>query len=222
MQAVGKIVESYTPPPLWAGRLRHADAAESLILLFEELAAQEGWQYEGELRRHVDRSVYLGLYHRDGEQYARLIGGLQLVLPDRETRALRCHKVWAELTNPCAEGVAHAAVLAVAPEWRGRSGGADARLPAAFWTLCAALWRHCLENGITEIWLEATPVMLRCYRLLGWPLVVQGELRAHWGEPCYPCKLCLREVAGSLAEKAARSALYRDIFLNALDAPRIK
>lgn len=222
MQAVGETTEGYIHPPLWAGKMQGAGSIESILSLFERIAAQENWQHEGELRHHIDRSTYLGLYHRTEREEPQIIGGLQLVLPDPEIRTLPCHRVWAELPTPVPRGVAHAAVLAVVPEWRGKMGDEGIRLPAAFWTLCAALWRHCLEAGINELWLEATPTMLRCYRLLGWPLTIQGELRVHWGEPCYPCKVSLREVAGSFAEKATRSALYRDIFLSALAAPQIK
>lgn len=222
MRAVGETTKGYIHPTLSAGKLSDADSVESVLRLFEAIAAKENWRHEGELRHYIDRSTYLGLYHREEGQESQIIGGVQLVLPDHETRTLPCHRVWSELPAPVSGGVAHAAVLAVAPEWRGKSEGDNIRLPAAFWTLCASLWRHCLSNGITEVWLEATPTMLRCYRLLGWPLVVQGELRMHWGEPCYPCKATLREVAGSLAEKATRSALYRDIFLSALAAPQIK
>ena len=42
----------------------------------------------------------------------------------------------------------------------------------------------------------ATPRTLRCYQRLGWPLVIRGELREHWGEPCYLCSLSVRDVAG--------------------------
>ena len=209
-------------PPIWSSKLQHSDDIEALLALFEAIAAQEKWQHGGELRHHSHRSTYLGLYHRSEVQGQEIIGGIQLVLADPETGTLPCHRVWTELPVPVHAGIAHAAVLAVASEWRGRRDSEENRLPAAFWTLCASLWRHCLATGITELWLEATPTMLRCYRFLGWPLIVQGPLRSHWGEECYPCKVILREVAGSLAEKATRSLLYKSIFLHALALPVAK
>ena len=180
---------------------------EQVIQLFEEIATAEGWQPGDQLRAHVIRSVYFGVW--DGD---RLVGGLQLVTPD-EAKEVPTHQVWPELPTLDATAVIlHAAVLAVLPEYRGKDSG------AAFWQLGSALWRYCVENQVRTVWLEATPKMLRCYRLLGWPLVVIGELREHWGEPCYPCSLSVREVAGSLAERALVSTTYRGIFTAALQS----
>jgi GNAT superfamily N-acetyltransferase len=172
----------------------------AIVQLFEEIAAAEGWQPGDQLRAHIARSTYFGIWDKE-----RLAGGLQLVSPD-EAGELPSHLVWPEL--PVVERgtpVLHAAVLAVLPEYRGHDGG------AAFWGLGSALWRYCIQQEVKAIWLEATPKMLRCYRLLGWPLEVIGELRTHWGEPVYPCKLEMRAVAGSLAERALTSTTYRGI-----------
>jgi GNAT superfamily N-acetyltransferase len=179
---------------------------ESIVPLFEQIAQEEGWNPTDQLYAHSVRSAYFGVW--DGN---RLIGGLQLVVPD-EAGEVPTHQVWPELpTLDTTAATLHAAVLAVLPEYRGRDGG------AAFWQLGSALWRYCVEHNVKTIWLEATPKMLRCYRLLGWPLVVIGELREHWGEPCYPCSLSVREVAGSLAERALVSTTYRSIFTTALE-----
>lgn len=182
------------------------DTENSLVIqLFEGIARAEGWQPGDQLRAHLDRSTYFGVF--DGD---RLVGGLQLVTPD-EAGEVPTHQIWPELpTLDTTTGTLHAAVLAVLPEYRGKDSG------AAFWQLGSSLWRYCVENQVKTIWLEATPKMLRCYRLLGWPLVVIGELREHWGEPCYPCSLSVREVAGSLAERALVSTTYRSIFTAAL------
>ena len=171
-----------------------------ILQLFEGIAAAEGWEPEDQLQAHVARSTYFGIWDEE-----RLVGGLQLVSPD-EGGEFPSHLVWPEL--PLIEKgtpILHAAVLAVLPEYRGEEGS------AAFWGLGSALWRYCIQQGVKAIWLEATPKMLRCYRLLGWPLEVIGELRVHWGEPCYPCRLVMREVAGSLAERALTSITYRTI-----------
>lgn len=177
-----------------------ATEAEAVICLFEEIAADEGWQPGDQIRAHAARSVHFGVWV--GEL---LVGGLQLITPD-EAGEVPTHLVWPELpVVDRASGVLHAAILAVLPEYRGKDNG------AAFWQLGSALWRYCVEQNIKTIWLEATPKMLRAYRLLGWPLVVIGELREHWGEPCYSCSLSVREVAGSLAERALISTTYRGI-----------
>ncbi len=185
---------------------------EAVIALFEGIAEAEGWQPGDQLRAHVLCSIYFGVWtNKSGKRGEnRLIGGLQIVAPD-ELGKLPTHQVWPEL--PVVEvksPVLHAAVLAVLPEWRGRDSG------AAVWSLGIALWRHCIESGVKTIYLEATPKMLRCYKLLGWPLEPIGELREHWGEPCYPCRLEMRSVAGSLAERALTSTTYRRIFTTAL------
>ncbi len=172
-----------------------------VVGLFEQISTAEEWQPGDQLRAHLERSVYFGIWEQQ-----RLVGGLQLITPD-EAGEVPTHLVWPELpVLDSTSGVLHAAVLAVLPEYRGQDGG------AAFWQLGSSLWRYCIKHSIKTVWLEATPKMLRCYRLLGWPLVVIGELREHWGEPCYPCSLSLREVAGSLAERALTSTTYRGIF----------
>ncbi len=179
--------------------------SERVIALFEGIAAAESWQPGDQLRAHSSRSVYFGVWDE-----TKLIGGLQLVTPD-EAGEVPTHLVWPELpVQDKTSGVLHAAVLAVLPEYRGKDSG------VAFWQLGSAFWRYCVEQNVKTVWLEATPKMLRCYRLLGWPLVVIGELREHWGEPCYPCSLSVREVAGSLAERALVSTTYRSIFTAAL------
>ena len=186
-------------------RAKTAKDREAIVRLFEGIAQAEGWQPGDQLRAHMERSTYFGVF--DGE---RLVGGLQLVATD-EAGEIPTHQVWPELSAiETPSLVLHAATLAVLPEYRGKDSG------AAFWSLGIALWRYCIERGVKTVYLEATPKMLRCYRLLGWPLVVVGELREHWGEPCYPATLSVREVAGSLAERALASKVYRGIFTAAL------
>ena len=187
-----------------------AEDTEEIITFFEQIASSESWQPGDQLRAHITRSVYFGVWDE-----GCLVGGLQLVTPD-EAGEVPTHRVWPELAVIEASSlVLHAAVLAVLPDYRGKDGS------TVFWQLGSVFWRHCVEKGVKTIWLEATPKMLRAYRLLGWPLVVIGELREHWGEPCYPCCLSVREVAGSLAERALVSTTYRRIFTAALQPQSI-
>src|ERR1700761_7137787 len=74
--------------PRWTAahtdRLIMADEIETLISLFESIAAEEGWQPGSGLRIDQDRSIYIAL--RDNLTSPGLIGGLQIVLPDEQGR----------------------------------------------------------------------------------------------------------------------------------------
>lgn len=198
-----------------------SEEVDALVRLFEQIASEEGWKPGSGIRDYQNRSVYFALNDSlDGG----VIGGLQLICADGEGK-LPCHRIWPEFAVNDLGRTAHVIMLAVGKEWRrkngGRRGGASFGA-SGFWVLTGALWRYCMENGITDLWLEATPTMLRCYRLLGWPLQVRGPLRRHWGEDCYLCSLSLRETAGALVEKALRSRTYRRIIETALDAEHDK
>lgn len=192
-----------------AGIDSEAIAVDNAIAFFEGIAREEGWQPEGELLAHRHRSTYFVLSGgRGGKEGSEVLAGaLQIVHPD-DACSLPNLAVWPELALEVrCVGVrsAHIAVLAMAKAWRGSRGGAP------FWRLTAAMWHYCVTHNIQELWLETTPKTLRGYRLIGWPLMVRGELREHWGEPVFPCSLSVREVAGALAERAARSRTYRRI-----------
>jgi hypothetical protein len=198
-------------PEASVGILRACTEVKAMVAMFEYIAQEEGWQPGEELNAHVTRSTYLGLWARTtGAVERSMVGGMQVVAPD-STGKLPCCEVWPELDFVDKKAVAHVTVLAVIPEWRGRFGG-------LFWLLAAEMWRHCVLNGIEELWLEATPRTLRCYRRLGWPLQVRGDLRMHWGEPCYVCSLDVCQVAGELARRAVRSPAYRSVLMRATAA----
>lgn len=187
--------------------------AQALIRLFEQLAREEGWQPGGELRSYLARSTYFAAYASQGTGSAELIGGLQLVGADSSgsSAVLPCQKVWPEidvLGTATPGRIGHVTMLALAKPWRGATDGNGVPL---FWHLGVELWRHCAVLGIETLWLEATPRTLSCYRRLGWPLVVRGPLRQHWGEDCYLTSLDLVTVTKSVSAKATRSQGYRRI-----------
>lgn len=187
--------------------------AEPLLSFFSAVAREEGWEPGGELAAYRDRSTYFSLTDEGGS----ILGGLQLVAPDADG-ALPCVKVWPELAPDLAQSkgtIIHVAMLAIAQPWRSRR---DAGSSAPFWRLTAAMWNHCVTQGVRELWLEATPRTLRAYKLVGWPLIIRGELRDHWGEPCYPCSLSIREVAGALTERAVRSDTYRRVVFDMIQS----
>jgi len=176
--------------------LREPDEQERLILLFERIAAMEGWQPEDALRRYRERSVYFSALLNDEMQ-----GGAQLVLPG-SPGGLPGRDVWPEIDQTGEGSAAHVAVLALLPQARGHV--------SLFGRLCVELWRTCRALGVQTLWLEATPGTLRVYRRLGWPLEVVGELRRHWGEECCLCRMGVAAVSQALRQKALRSASCRE------------
>lgn len=178
------------------------DETNNLVHLFENVAAKEGWQPDGALRLWLDRSVYFSL-HKNGI----LAGGLQLVLPDA-LGGLPYQTVWSEVPVPIgAHQAAHVAVLALSEENRGQG--------MLFWHLGIEMWRHCVGHGIKTVFIEVTPRVLPLYQRLGWPLVMRGELRTHWGEPCYLCSLGIPEVAEAILRRAEHSTYYKQIIAQA-------
>jgi hypothetical protein len=182
-------------------RLTEATEIEALVRLFEAVAAAEGWQPEGALRRWQHRSVYFAL-----KPQGEMAGGLQLVRPDA-SGTLPCQALWPEIPVDPAGGHAHVAILALEAASRGQG-----RL---FWPLVVELWRYCVGVGIPTLWIEVTPRVLPLYQRLGWPLRIEGELRRHWGEECYLCSLGIPEVAEALLRRAEHSSYYRPIVAQA-------
>lgn len=192
-----------TPNTHVARLLTDTGATDALVSLFARIADEEGWQPSGELGAYRHRSVYFGLY--DGSEP---VGGLQVVLPDG-SGTLPCLRVWPEHDFTGRSDVAHVAMLAVVQPVRGKQNAGPS--PFLFWLLCVEMWRWCRTRGIAELWLEATPRTLGCYRRMGWPLAVRGPLREHWGEPCYLVSLNMEAVTQSVTAKARRSSTYRRI-----------
>ena len=195
--------------PLWKDaqsgvrvvRLTKPKESETLVRLFEKIAQAEGWEPGDSLRLWQDRSVYFAL-----EVEGKIVGGLQLVLPD-VVGSLPCQSVWPEAQVGPSGRCAHIAILALDERVRGQS--------VLFWRLAVEMWRHCVGTGITTLFIEVTPRVFPLYRRLGWPLKVEGELRRHWGEDCYLCSLGIPEVAEALLRRAETSTYYQQIIAQA-------
>lgn len=170
--------------------------AGGLISLFKRLADDLGWQPGDQLDAYPHNSIYFGAMV--GEEVA---GGLQLVIANG-VDPLPSHHVWPEIDLADRTDVAHAAIMALKPEYRA--------IPGLFTALTVEMWRYCALSGIAEIWHEATPPTLRVYRRIGWPLEITGPLRPHWGEDCFLCKMTTAAVAGNLVIKALRSQTHRE------------
>lgn len=201
-------------------RLTHRDEIRDLVCLFEEVAQEQNWQPGSALDSWEPRSMYFALHEvkkYEVEEHAEksghtFIGGLQLVQPDGEGR-LPCYAVWPEV--PVQSRSVHVAILALEPASRGQS--------LLFWRLAIEMWRYCVGQGTTSLYIEVTPRVLPIYRRLGWPLLlpihrrlgwplrIVGEKRLHWGEECYLCTLGIPEVAQVLLQRAQTSRYYREI-----------
>ncbi|HVA91431.1 MAG TPA: hypothetical protein VNL71_16490 [Chloroflexota bacterium] len=186
-------------------RVRTETEVEEVVRTFERLALSHDWAPDGQLRAYPDLSVYWAV-RVDG----RLAGGLQLVLGNTEGR-LPVRTVWPELDLAGRADVADVALLAFCREHRGTAG--------LFWLVCAELWRYCAFHGIGELWFEIPPAILRLYRRIGWPLKVAGELREHWGELCYPCRLDVKELTDAMVGRMAAPGLLGQLLHQALRDP---
>jgi hypothetical protein len=196
--------------PLWSDaetgvqvvRLTEPDEIETLVRLFEGVASEENWQPGEALRLWQDRSVYFALVV-EGE----IVGGLQLVQPDEATGKLSCQTIWPEVSIRSPRRVAHIAILALHKASRGT--------PLLFWRLGVEMWRYCVAESITNLFIEVTPRVMPLYQRLGWPLKIEGELRPHWGEDCYLCTLGIPEVAEAILRRSESSPYYREIIAQA-------
>ena len=177
------------------------EQVECLLSVFADVAAEQGWEPGAYLQKRPATARYIA-----AQAGSEVIGGFQVVLPDAEGK-LAFQSVWPEVTFEAAPRNAHIAILALQPQYRG-----CVRL---FWSLCAECWRFCVGQGIEALTLEVTPLMLRRYVRLGWPLEVIGALRLHWGEDCYLCRVDIRAVAGSMLMRCVRSPIYRPLVYQA-------
>jgi len=197
--------------PLWSDahsdvrvvRLTDAVEIETLICFFEEIAIEQNWKPDGALRLWQNSAVYFAL-EKDG----MLIGGLQLVVePDLQGR-LPYQSVWPEVQISDASQAAHAAILALQEEYRGR--------PLLWWKLVVEAWRYAAGHGIPKLSLEVSPRKLALYRRMGWPLEIQSDLRMHWGASTYLCALGIPAVAEAMLRRAEHSRQYQQIVAQGL------
>lgn len=177
-----------------------------MICLLEEIALAEGWQPDESIRNGVQNSVYFGICISE-----ELVGGLQLA---RMTAGgtLACHAVWPELIDRTRPTDAHVGLFLVSKKVRGKN--------SLFWLLCSEVWRYCFRQGIEQLWLEATPATLKCYRHLGWPLKIVGPARPYCGEECLPCTVRIGDVASAMSHRAKSSARLVDLIFHTLRGHR--
>jgi hypothetical protein len=187
----------------------HPRAIAQIVALFEEAAVEMAWQPGDQITAYPASSVYFAFTHR-----GRIQGAVQLVRGGTE-EGLPVLKIWPELGMDSARGsrhgmtgyglanrsdVADVALVALRKECRGRRH--------LYWALYAAMWRHCVRERITELWMEVPHEKLESYRGLGWPLSVEGPLRMQWEEPCFPCRVSVRGVGEAMIARARRAGTF--------------
>ncbi len=174
-----------------------ADEAHQLVGLLERIAAELSWQPGQQLRAYAPDAVHFAAYVDH-----TLAGGMQLV-PATGCATLPYELVWPHVRLPRRAETAHISILAIRREYRGTA--------ELLWPLCIAMWRYCAVHHIADISLEVTPNLYRLYRRLGWPLEIVGDLRLHWGEDCFLCRMSAVEVAGAMVVRAVQSSGYQAI-----------
>lgn len=180
-----------------------APEATRVIEFLESIAEELGWRPPaGALLSHEDESRFV-VHERNGE----ILGAVKLVL-NTGGHTLPILDVWPELPIVGTPPVAELSVLAMAPSARGRG--------SSFLPLAAEVWRCCHQEGAMELWAELEPRMLAIYRRFGWPFEIAGELREYWGDPLYPCRMCLFEAGASFIDHAAEQEAYAEAVEQAL------
>jgi len=174
----------------------HKEEIERMLCLFEKIAGEKSWLPENELRAYPKNSVWFALYLDN-----KLAGALHLVLGNSD-EGLPCMTVWPELDLRGRDNVGNIALIAFDKKHRGYN---------LFWLVCVEMWRFCVRRNIVELWVEATTTNIGIYRKLGWPLEIKGELRKHWGEACYPCRMLVSEIEQIALGRARNSLRYKKI-----------
>jgi hypothetical protein len=172
----------------------HPHEVRRIMELFEEASREMAWQPGDQITAYPRSSIYFAL-RIDG----RIEGAVQLVRGGSE-EGLPVLTVWPELRLQGRQDVADVALVVLHKALRGRRH--------FYWALYAAMWRHCVRAGITELWMEVPHEKLASYRGLGWPLSVEGPLRPHWEEPCFPCRVSVRGVGEAMIARARRGGTY--------------
>jgi len=172
----------------------HPRHVSQIIALYEEAAIEMAWQPGDQISAYPSSSVYFAF-----EDAGRIQGAVQLVRGGT-SEGLPVLKVWPELGLAGRTDVADVALVALRKEFRGRRH--------LYWALYAAMWRFCLRERISELWMEVPHEKLASYRGLGWPLSVEGPLRMQWEEPCYPCRVSVRGVGEAMIARARRSGTF--------------
>jgi hypothetical protein len=172
----------------------HPQQVGQIVALYEQAAVEMAWRPGDQITAYPSSSIYFAF-----QDAGQIQGAVQLVRGGT-SEGLPVLKVWPELALAGRADVADVALVALRKEVRGRRH--------LYWALYAAMWRFCLRERITELWMEVPHEKLESYRGLGWPLSVEGPLRMQWEEPCYPCRVSVRGVGEAMIARARRGGTY--------------
>lgn len=169
-----------------------------LQALFQSVVAEQGWRPNcDDLGGPAALSVCLGAFSE-----GRLAGGMEIRIPD-QNRRLPLLSSWPDLATRSYGGPAELVLLALSPRYRAA--------PGLLWALCAEMWRYCVKNGITDLFVAVTDRNRRIYCRLGWQLEIIGPEREHWEEPCYPCRIGMQTAAEEVVARARRSPQFAGV-----------
>lgn len=172
-----------------------ADAAP-LLRVFANVAAERGWDLEGQISGYAEESRYFALV-----KAGQVAGGVKLVLGSE--RGLPITSVWPEIGLVGRTDVAELAFLAFSNEQRGNVD--------ELWTVTVEMWRFCVAHGIREVWAELVPRNLRLYARLGWPFVAVGPQRDYLGEPSLPCRMTVDDARAVVTTRARGAGRFHDV-----------
>src|SRR5262245_17021695 len=172
----------------------HGSQVAQIHALFEQTAVEMAWQPGDQITAYPESSIYFAF-----EESGQIQGAVQLVRGGTR-EGLPVLTVWPELNLAGRRDVADVALVALRKDLRGRRH--------LYWALYAAMWRYCVRSGIAELWMEVPHEKLASYRGLGWPLVVEGPLRMHWEEPCFPCRVSVRGVGEAMIARARQGGTF--------------
>lgn len=167
-----------------------------VIDLLYAIEVERGLDVADHLEAYLDHPVFFAAM-RNGE----LVGGIKLVMGNPE--GLPIHEVWPELNLVGRTDVADLSLLAL-------RGGRRGDLYAVG-SLINAVWVHCRECGVSEVWAELPPRNIKLYQRMGFPFEVMGEKRDYWGTPHVPSRVVLDKAAEVVAERTAISGLYQRV-----------
>ncbi len=165
---------SYKLKTLRTSQLDTEAETQDLVGLFTTVADTQGWQSGDDLPAFTRQSIHWAVWN-DGD----LLGGLRLTFDG--PLGFPFERVWPDHRVEARTQTADISLLCLTGDSR--------HYFSSFWLCCVEMIRYCNQNGIVYLYAEIPPDRLASYRRLGWNFEVTGDLRPHWGEDCYLCRM---------------------------------